>query len=102
MFAFKSEKYKGVSFHYWTESFVNYNERTGKCGKDIVVKAGYTCPAIMGKTCIGGHRFRSPLTEAQWNIARAEAEETIDRLIKRAMEINECSEKEAIKILKEC
>lgn len=62
---------------------------------------GYKCPQIWGESCMGGNRFKNPLTTEQNDIAIQEMKTAIDELISSVMQSCNVDEKSAIKLLKE-
>lgn len=69
--------------------------------KGTKLLGGYKCPQIWGEQCMGGNRFKNPLTPEQNDIAIQEIKDAIDSLISKTMQWCNVDEKEAIKLIKE-
>ena len=69
--------------------------------KPIKLFGGYKVPAIWGEKCMGGNRFKNPLTREQSKLALQEVKESIDNIMDKVKEWYNCSDKEAVKIIKD-
>lgn len=99
--------YRGFTIKPWNE--IIHDVRPPRKGegiqwvdkKPIKLFGGYKCPQIWGEQCMGGNRFKNPLTIEQSEIALKEIKESIDNLITKVIGWNNCTEKEAVKLIKE-
>lgn len=100
-------KYRGFTIEPWYEILTDCRPPRGRevgwqeLKKKIKLFGGYKCSALWGDKCMGGNRFHNPLTIEQGEIALQEIKCVIDNVIERTMQSVQCSEKEAVKLLKE-
>ena len=100
-------KYRGFTISPWYEVIADC--RPPKVGegigwvsaKPIKLFGGYKVPAIWGEQCMGGHRFRNPLTPEQSEIALQEVKQSIDDIMNKVKAWNNCSDSQAVKLIKE-